>query len=377
MKKVPIRIRLMIITSVVLIICCLTVYFCVLNSAIMKLDSIEDGVLNIADEETGLMMDIYLTDLFPEISDVISEAKADFVKQSIIITLLVVVFGSLATFFTSKLALKPLKTLSNQVSGTTISNLSEPLPLPEARDEIRNLSEIINHMRYRLHKAFVAEKQFSANAAHELRTPLSVMQTSLEVFNKKESKTPEEYKEKLDATLVQVDRLNNLVNALLSFQSISSASLEDSFNVYELADEVYCDLIPLAEERNITLSLDGRSDCEIRGNTTLLYQSIYNLTENAIKYNKVNGAVTVTVSDNKDGVLVTVTDTGAGIPREHWDKIFEAFYRVDKSRSRQSGGTGLGLAMVKETALLHSGRVWVDESSDAGTRICMLINSPC
>jgi len=382
MKKIPLRIRLVIITSIVLAICCLIITISVLNSAIMKLDSIEAGMINLStDENTEIVMNLGVSDLFPEITEYVANAKADFIKQSIFITIGVIIFGAVVTFFASRLMLKPISELSEAVEETTEHNLVEPLPVPEPNDEVRNLTESFNIMKDRLAKAFSAQKQFSANAAHELKTPLAVMQTGLEVFQKKEDKTAEEYEEVMADTLTQLDRMNHMVETLLTFQSMHTLPMDEDLNIAELVDEIVMDLYNVAKEKNVELEGPAENgpaeaneaaimSAHVKGNSTMLYRAIYNLTENAIKYNREGGSVNVNVSLEENEIVTSISDTGCGIPKEQWEKIFEAFYRVDKSRSRKTGGTGLGLAMVKEIADVHGGRVWVKKSDENGTVIC-------
>jgi len=381
MKKIPLRIRLVIITSIVLAICCLIITISVLNSAIMKLDSIEAGMINLStDENTEIIMNLGVSDLFPEITEYVANAKADFIKQSIITIIGVIIFGAVVMFLASRLMLKPIRELSEAVEETTEHNLVEPLPVPEPNDEVRNLTESFNTMKDRLAKAFSAQKQFSANAAHELKTPLAVMQTGLEVFQKKEDKTADEYDEVVADTLTQLDRMNHMVETLLSFQSMHTLPMDEDLNIAELVDEIVMDLYNVAKEKNVELegpAENGQAEANVaalracvKGNSTMLYRAIYNLTENAIKYNREGGSVRVSVSLEENEIVISVADTGCGIPQEQWEKIFEAFYRVDKSRSRKTGGTGLGLAMVKEIADVHSGDVWVNNSDENGTVIC-------
>ncbi len=364
MNRLSLQWRLTVLSAVLLAISCSLVFIFISNSALMKMDQIEENVISIELTDSDEAINLGIGDLIPGLRSSIAKTKQTFRIQCIFITIGVILLGSVLTWFVSGMVLKPLRELTTEIGNISEADLSQDLPVPHSDDEISALTRSFNRMLHRLDGAFRSQKQFSANAAHELRTPLAVLQTNLEVFRKRPNKTAEDYDAIIDQTLTQTDRLSNLVNSLLELLSLHTVSLEDEIQLYALTEEILCDLEPLAEKDRITFTLSG-TECTIRGNDGLIYRAVYNLIENAIKYNRPDGTVSVQVQDG----TVTVRDTGSGIPKEDRERIFEPFYRVDKARSRKMGGAGLGLALVSDIAAVHEGSVRVTESSENGTVI--------
>jgi len=369
MKKYrfSLQFRLTILSAIVLALCCFFIYLFISRSALMRMDQMETDFMTIQignDAENSEVYDVQLSTIAPDLTDMITKTKHNFKIQCLVITIFVVAIGSFLTWLISGMALKPLKKLTHEIGDVSENSLSKDLPIPSSKDEVRELTISFNRMLHRLDAAFQTQKQFSANAAHELRTPLAVMQTNLEVLKKKADCTPEEYDEAISRTLIQTDRLSSLVNSLLELLSLHNVPLEDDIELLGLAEEIICDLGPLADQSGVTLSLTG-TEFTLHGNDGLIYRALYNLIENAIKYNHAGGFVKVDVTAN----TVTVSDSGCGIAREEWDQIFTPFYRVDKARSRSMGGAGLGLALVSDIAAVHKGTVSVVDSSKQGSVI--------
>ena len=283
----------------------------------------------------------------------------------------------MCTYFLTKKTLTPLQKLTSEVSQIQAQNLSTQLAVPNSKDEIAQLTRSFNEMLTRLDNAFSTQKQFSANAAHELRTPLAVLQTNLEVFEKKQEPEMVEYRQLFTMIKEQTARLSQLVGTLLDMTNLKSVPRTDQVMLEELVDEVFCDLDPVAEKAGISIHFDDSSSqdshTDVTGSYVLLYRAVYNLVENAIKYNRPHGSVSVSVKQENGQAMVLVTDTGIGISPENQKKIFDPFFRVDKSRSRAMGGAGLGLALVDSIAREHGGSVKVLESNEKGSIIALML----
>ncbi len=265
---------------------------------------------------------------------------------------------------------KPLKNLGEQIEDIQAKNLKHLVLTDQSSIEIEQLTNAFNEMLERLSNTFAAQRQFSANAAHELRTPLAVMRTKLEVFEKNNNPNSTDYQETVNMIRMQTSRLSHVIDILLEMTDLQSAQKQDHISLADMAEEVICDLTALADKKNITIS-QNPGTAEIIGNDTLVYRAIYNLVENAIKYNNVGGNVTVSIKEDSEFATVVISDNGPGIQQEDWQHIFEPFFRIDKSRSRDMGGAGLGLALVKEIARQHGGDVYVVQSSKNGTQIAL------
>ncbi len=405
MKKCTLQWRLALTTAALVAVACLLLYLFISHSAVMRMDEIEDSIVQIVpDGEEVFEIGLDSFGLPLDFQEQVRRAKSTFLLQSILATLAVILAGGALTYVLAGHALEPLRQLSSHMENIQAQNLSEPLPVPDTGDEIARLTRSFNGMLERLNRSFTMQRQFSANAAHELRTPLAVLQTSLDVFRKRKAPTLEEYAAAVGMAAEQTGRLSQLVSVLLEMTELQTVSLTDRVSLSALAEEVLCDLAQIAEEREVSLaqengdtqedaqknvsvredenvqrSVDAREngdvpedgDVQVTGSDVLLYRAVYNLVENAIKYNRPGGSVTVRTYTEGGRAVLRVRDTGIGIGREHWETIFDPFVRVDKSRSRAMGGAGLGLALVREIAGEHGGSVRVADSSDAGTEIVL------
>lgn len=384
-KKLSLQWRLTLVTALLVTITCILMYFFISQSAVTGMDHLQNYIVQI--NETGsspITFNVDPTILFPDLTEQVTTTKHLFQIRSLIATILIILLSSACTYFVSRRALKPLHSLSTKIEKIQAQNLSEPLEVPDSNDEISKLTLSFNEMLSRLNDAFTAQKQFSASAAHELRTPLAVMQTNLEVFARKNNPDIEEYQEIFRMIQEQTERLSHLSEVLLDMTGIQSIERSDSISLAALTDEVFCDLISVADQKEVEL-IQKDGDCTVIGSYLLLYRAVYNLVENAIKYNHPGGKVTVKISQKKaepdcsapsvsaDCAFVEVTDTGIGIPPEFQERIFDPFFRVDKSRSRAMGGAGLGLALVNEIARQHGGLVKVLESSKKGSTIALIL----
>lgn len=291
------------------------------------------------------------------------QARMDFLQTSIVYMLLVIAAGGGLTWFMVGSALKPLKALSRRMKSCTADNLSQQIPVPQSHDEVAELTEAFNQMSSKLDQAFATQRRFAQSAAHELRTPLTVLRTKVDVFRKRTDHNQQEYDKLIEGVVGQTKRLSDLVQELLDLTNLDGVTERERIPLYELLKQVIKDLSPLAEEKTVNLFLNGNEAYAI-GNRLLLNRVFYNLVENAIKYNRPGGSVCITLSS---GPVVSVSDTGIGIPKEALELIFEPFYRVDKSRSRQMGGAGLGLATAKAIVEQHGGTIEASLSPEGGS----------
>ena len=366
--------KLTLLITLLVTLTCILMYFFISRSAVTGIENLEDYMIQIDPQNSGtpIKFNIDPKILLPELSQEILSTKELFRIRSIIATAVVILLGSICTYFLTARALKPLKKLTNEICHIQAQNLSEPLTVPVSDDEIAQLTGSFNDMLARLSDSFEIQKQFSANAAHELRTPLAVLQTDLEVFRKKDCHDTEEYELILNRIQEQTGRLSHLVSALLDMTNLNSVPRNDSISLAALTEEVFCDLDSIADQAHITLQ-QKEGDQLVTGSYLLLYRAVYNLVENAIKYNCPDGSVTVEIRQENQHVLLMVKDTGIGIPPEDQEKIFDPFFRVDKSRSRAMGGAGLGLAMVDAIAKEHGGQAKVLSSNKTGSTIALML----
>ena len=384
-RKLSLQWRLTLITALLVTITCILMYFFISQSAVTGMDHLQNYIVQINKTDSSpITFNIDPTILFPNLSEQVTTTKQLFQIRSLITTVLIILLSSACTYFVSRRALKPLHNLSTKVEKIQAQNLSEPLEVPDSNDEISNLTLSFNEMLSRLNDAFTAQKQFSASAAHELRTPLAVMQTNLEVFSRKKEPSADEYQKLFSMIQEQTGRLSHLAEILLDMTGIQTIERSETISLAELTDEVLCDLTSIAEQKQTKL-IQEDGDCTITGSYLLLYRAVYNLVENAIKYNHPGGKVTVNIRQKKsllntavppvptDCALVEVSDTGIGISPEYQEKIFAPFFRVDKSRSRAMGGAGLGLALVNEIARQHGGEVKVLKSDKNGSTIALIL----
>ena len=388
------QLKLTLLLSLLMIISCVLMYFFISHSAVSGMDGLQNYMIKVdpQDGDSPITFNVDPKALFPQFEQEIQETKEDFLLRSVIATTIIILLSSVCTYFLTKKTLTPLQKLTSEVSQIQAQNLSTQLVVPNSKDEIAQLTSSFNEMLARLDNAFSTQKQFSANAAHELRTPLAVLQTNLEVFEKKQEPEMVEYQQLFTMIKEQTARLSQLVGTLLDMTNLKSVPRTDHVSLEELVDEVFCDLDPVAEKAGISIHFDDSSSQDwhtdvhtpdasalnnnirnITGSYVLLYRAVYNLVENAIKYNRPNGSVTVSVKEKNGQAMVLVTDTGIGISPENQKKIFDPFFRVDKSRSRAMGGAGLGLALVDSIAKEHGGTVNVLESSEAGSTIALML----
>lgn len=371
MKKLPLRWRLTLITAALMAAACLLLNLFIGCSAVMSIQEIENYVVEISPVgQEAFQLDIGV--FYPDLQAQLQQTISSFWVQSIFTTLAVILLSSALTWFLTGRGLAPIKKFCAQMETLQAQNLSEPLEVPAVKDEIAQLTLSFNKMLVRLDRAFTVQRQFAANAAHELRTPLAVVRTELDVLQKKADPTAGEYAKTLQSVSEQAERLSRVVEVLLEMTGLETVERRDHISLSALTEEVLCDLAQVAEEKEVTL-IQEMGDAELTGSDILLYRAVYNLVENAIKYNRLGGNVRVEVRCAGDIALLRVTDTGIGIPREFWTDIFAPFVRVDKSRSRAMGGAGLGLALVREIAEIHGGSVRVTQSSKQGTQIAFEI----
>ena len=388
------QLKLTLLLSLLMIVSCVLMYFFISHSAVSGMDGLQNYMIKVdpQDGDSPITFNVDPKALFPQFEQEIQETKEAFLLRSVIATTIIILLSSVCTYFLTKKTLTPLQKLTSEVSQIQAQNLSTQLAVPNSKDEIAQLTSSFNEMLARLDNAFSTQKQFSANAAHELRTPLAVLQTNLEVFEKKQKPEMVEYQQLFTMIKEQTARLSQLVGTLLDMTNLKSVPRTDQVMLEELVDEVFCDLDPVAEKAGISIHFDDSSSQDwhtdvhtpdasvlnnnirnITGSYVLLYRAVYNLVENAIKYNRPNGSVTVSVKEKNGQAMILVKDTGIGISPENQKKIFDPFFRVDKSRSRAMGGAGLGLALVDSIAQEHGGSVKVLESNEKGSIIALML----
>ena len=366
------RWKLTLMTAFMVITACLAISFFISRSAILYMDEIGNSAIAIlpnTDIPTTTTDEIQVV-LNPKsvVADTVKNTQIEFWIKSLAITLIITLTVSFLMYLIVGYALYPLRELTLKIEDIQAKNLKEPILSKSNSTEIERLTLAFNRLLLRLEETFATQRHFSANAAHELRTPLAVMSTKFEVFEKNKNPDEADYKEAIGMARSQTDRLSHVIDILLEMTELQSAPKSDSISLSEITEEVICDLVAVAEKKSISLVQDD-GEARLTGSDTLVYRAIYNLIENAIKYNKEGGKVSVAITEDENFAKVIITDTGSGIAKEDWDKIFEPFFRVDKSRSRSMGGAGLGLALVKEIAVRHGGDVKVIESSNKGSSI--------
>ena len=302
-----------------------------------------------------------------ELTIVIHGVQDSFVGTNRCITAAVTLIGGVLAYFVSGRALKPLRSFAAQVEKVQPNNLTDMKITDEVLPEFRQFSISFNSMLDRLDEGFTAQRQFTGNAAHELRTPLALMQAQLELFSAEHPDVLPETADFLHLLREQTERMSQLTKTLLEMSELRTVPCTDRIEIAPMVEEIFADLSPLADKNGITLNCNGNGI--ITGSDTLIYRLLFNLTENAIRYNRQNGTVRVNTSAEEKHLVIRISDTGYGIPEQYRESIFQPFFRVDKSRSREYGGVGLGLSLVWEIAALHGGEVWVEKSSDIGTTI--------
>ena len=371
--KLSLQWRLTLITALLMTVTCILMYFFISQSAVAGMENLGDYMIRIDNTDSApITFNMDPSVLFPELSDQLQLTKKLFLTKGLMVTGIIILLSSICTYFISRQALLPLRRLSQEVNQIEVQNLSEALEVPATNDEISRLTISFNKMLARLDEAFTAQKQFSANAAHELRTPLAVIQTNLEVFARKETPALKDYQEIFSMLQEQTGRLSHLAEILLDMTGVQTVERSERISLAALTDEVFCDLASIAEQKEVEL-IQQEGDCIITGSYLLLYRAVYNLVENAIKYNMEGGWVRVTLDADHKFFYVKVADSGIGIPEEAQSKIFERFYRVDKARSRETGGSGLGLAITRNVVLMHKGAIKLHSKEGEGSTFTLRI----
>lgn len=374
MKRMSLQWRLTCITTLcIAIICgCLTMF--VYKNGVHYIDSLQDAVESQGDEKGNKSDEIYISipdDKWDEFADEFSvqvyNNKADYKRNSLIITVLLALLGGVVTYFISGHALRPIREFSDKIEEVQVQNLSDSRIEENNVKELNKLGISYNNMLERLSDAFEIQRQFTANAAHELRTPLALMQVQLDLYNSASHPGNDaDTLQTIKMVTEQNDKLNRMVKTLLDMSELQSVGRDDKIILDAIVEEVLADLEPLAVEKNIKL-IGKCEDATMIGSDILIYRLVYNLVENAIKYNHPLGQVTVTAYQRNKHVYLSVEDTGSGIPKELRERVFEPFFRVDKSRSRELGGVGLGLALVHEIVRVHDGSICIKSGKTGGT----------
>ena len=374
MKRMSLQWRLTCITTLcIAIICgCLTMF--VYKNGVHYIDSLQDTVESQGDEKGNKSDEIYISipdDKWDEFADKFSvqvyNNKADYKRNSLIITVLLALLGGVVTYFISGHALRPIREFSDKIEEVQAQNLSDSRIEENNVKELNQLGISYNKMLERLSEAFEIQRQFTANAAHELRTPLALMQVQLDLYNSASHPGNDaDTLQTIKMVTEQTDKLNRMVKTLLDMSELHTVGRDDKIILDAIVEEVLADLEPLAVEKNIKL-IGKCEDATMIGSDILIYRLVYNLVENAIKYNHPLGQVTVTAYQRNKHVYLSVEDTGSGIPKELRERVFEPFFRVDKSRSRELGGVGLGLAFVREIVRVHDGSICIKSGKTGGT----------
>lgn len=386
MKRLSLQWRITLLTALLIAGTCICLNLLLYHSGAVSIDSLNGFVFEYTPESSedpdGLAIEIsdsQMSEFISRFSDEAYDVKTDFGRKGWLITVAVTIVSAAIAYFVSGQALKPLRKLSQQAEKIDQDSISDIRLNEDTVKEFRQLSISVNLMLDRLSESFAMQRQFSGNAAHELRTPLAIMQTKLELFAAEHKNMEGDTAELVRSQAEQLDRLSRLVHTLLEMSNLSSAPRSDRIELAPLVEEIITDLTPLASQNDITME----QDCDnvvITGSDALIYRLVFNLIENAVKYNRRGGSVSVSVHKENSDVVVRVSDTGCGIPEEYRESIFQPFFRVDKSRSRQMGGVGLGLALVHEIAVLHGGSVRAEPGNKVGTVFIVTLpagDDPC
>ena len=381
MKRISLQWRLTCIITVYIAVICGCVTTLVYKNGVYYMDSLQETVDAQGDDHVDDSEEIYISipeDKWDEFANDFSvqvyNNKADYKKNSLIISALLALLGGVATYFISGHALRPIREFSDKIEKVQAQNLADSRIEENQVEELNQLSVSYNKMLERLSDAFEMQRQFTANAAHELRTPLALMQVQLDLYNSTQhSGSDEDTLQTIKMVTEQNDRLGKMVKTLLDMSELQTVGRDDKIIVDALVDEVLADLEPLAQEKNIKL-IGKCENITMVGSDILIYRLVYNLVENAIKYNHSGGQVTVTAYKEQKHIYLSVADTGSGIPKELRERVFEPFFRVDKSRSRKLGGVGLGLALVREIVGVHDGSITVKSNPSGGTILEVIFN---
>lgn len=373
MKKFSLQIKITFLVGMVLIAACLGLtinsiysakgYYSILDGSTQSDFQLEEGGSHISIPQDEVIADT------PD--SLYSTASRQFSIQSVIVMAGVILVSVTLTYWLTGRLLAPLKNLTKSISAIDQGKLHQRVVLPQAEGEVLQLTESFNHMLERLQESFEIQQNFSANAAHELKTPLAVLKTSLQVLQMEEQPSLEEYQEFTCAVKSGVERLTGIVDALLSLTQSEAEGIAEKTELYAILEQICTELLPQAKADGITLTLSGEP-VFIEGNSVLLYRVFFNLVENAVKYNKENGCVDIFLSRDKNGLKVRITDTGIGMSRESLCHVFEPFYRADQSRSQKIPGFGLGLSVVKTVLERYQGKIFVESKEGGGTKVTVV-----
>ena len=371
MKKLSLQWRITLMTALLICSTCMAMNWLIGCSGRHYMDSIGANLSTAIDPSEGAVeyFDPSREGLDPNLTIVIYGAQNSFTATNWYITAAVTLLGGILAYFVSGRALRPLRTFVAQVEKVQPNNLADMKITEEVLPEFRQFSDSFNQMLERLDEGFTAQRQFTGNAAHELRTPLALMQAQVELFSAEHPDVLPETADFLRLLREQTERMTQMTKTLLEMCGLQAVPCTDHIEIGPMIDEIFADLAPLAEKNNITLEREG--DGAMTGSDTLIYRLLFNLTENAIKYNRPGGSVRLSVTPEPEKLLIRVSDTGRGIPEHFQRSVFQPFFRVDKSRSREYGGVGLGLSLVWEIVKLHGGTVCVENSSEAGTTVAV------
>ena len=373
MRKISLQWRITLMTVLLIGVTCVAMNLLLCSSGVYYMDTIADSLQGggtvILNDGGAASFDPQLIAPDEELTIVVDGVQGRFRATNWYITAAVTLLSGMLAYFVSGRALRPLRSFASQVEQVQLSNLADMKINEDVLPEFRQFSHSFNQMLERLNNAFAAQRQFTGNAAHELRTPLALMQAQLELFSAEHPDVHPETAEFLTLLQEQTERLTQMTKTLLEMSNLQQVSRNERIQLAPMVEEIFTDLTPLAEKRGITLTADG--DGVMTGSDALIYRLLFNLTENAVKYNRPGGSVRVTVTQEPEKILIRVSDTGCGIPEKYQQSIFQPFFRVDKSRSREYGGTGLGLSLVWEIADLHGGCVWVEASSEKGSTLAV------
>ena len=373
MKRISLQWRITLMTVLLIGVTCVAMNLLLCSSGVYYMDTIADSLQGggtvILNDGGAASFDPQLIAPNEELTIVVDGAQGRFRTTNWYITAAVTLLSGILAYFVSGRALKPLRSFVSQVEMVQMTNLADMKIDEDVLPEFKQLSRSFNQMLERLNTSFSAQRQFTGNAAHELRTPLALMQAQLELFSAEHPDMRPETAEFLTLLREQTERLIQMTRTLLEMSNLRQVARNERIQLAPMIEEIFTDLAPLSDKRGVTLTAEGNGI--MTGSDALIYRLIFNLTENAVKYNRQGGSVRVSVTQKPEKLLLRVSDTGCGIPKEYQRSIFQPFFRVDKSRSREYGGAGLGLSLVWEIADLHGGSVWVEESSDKGTTIAV------
>ena len=373
MKQLSLQWRITLLTALLIACACVCMNLLLYRTGVTGMDALNGFMMQYqpgsADSLTIEIPQEEMSSLLAHFSQEVYDAKVVFGRKGWCITAVVTILSAAIAYFVSGRALKPLQQLAQQAQRVDQDSIATVRLDEDTVQEFGQLSRSVNRMLDGLAQSFEVQRQFTGNAAHELRTPLALMQAQLELFSAEHPDVLPETAEFLTLLREQTERLTQMTKTLLEMSNLQQVARNEQLQLAPMVEEIFTDLAPLAEKRSITLEADG--DAALTGSDALIYRLLFNLTENAVKYNRPGGSVRVELAQEQETCIIRVSDTGCGIPEVYQRSIFQPFFRVDKSRSREYGGAGLGLSLVWEIADLHGGSVWVEESSEKGTTIAV------